>query len=102
MSAPPSGTDTRRLRAWAFLARVAEPPSAGIGRLVDDVGVEEAAAAIRSRSVPTSHRGVLRSTAARCDTDSAAADLATVDRLGGRLITADDDEWPGWAAPSIP
>ncbi|MEH3157323.1 MAG: DNA-processing protein DprA [Gordonia paraffinivorans] len=101
MSAPPSGTDTRRLRAWAFLARVAEPPSAGIGRLVDDVGVEEAAAAIRSRSVPTSHRGVLRSTAARCDTDSAAADLATVDRLGGRLITADDDEWPGWALHAL-
>lgn len=94
---PPSGNGTRRLRAWAYLSRVAEPPSAGVARLVDDIGVEEAVAAIRSRTVPPRHQGVLRSTAARCETDCAADDLRTLDRLGGRLLTPDDSEWPGWA-----
>ncbi|MGZ8179966.1 DNA-processing protein DprA [Williamsia sp. SKLECPSW1] len=101
MSAPPSGPDTRRLRAWAYLSRVAEPPSAALGRLVDDIGVEEAARAVRARSVPPAHSGVLRSTAARCETDSAADDLRTLDRLAGRLLTPDDDEWPGWALHAL-
>ncbi|GAA1901844.1 DNA-processing protein DprA [Williamsia serinedens] len=101
MSAPAPGAGTRRLHAWAYLSRVAEPPAAGVARLVEELGVEEAAAAIRTRVVPPAHRGVLRSTAARCETDCAADDLVTIDRLGGRLVTPDDDEWPGWALHAL-
>jgi DNA processing protein len=89
------------LRAWAYLSRVAEPPSTGVARLVDALGVEEAARAIRSRSVPPAHHGVLRSTAARSETNRAAEDLVTVERFGGRLLTPDDDEWPGWALHAL-
>lgn len=88
--------DDDRRRAWAYLSRVAESPCSAVELLVDAVGPEEAAAAIRARSVPTGHEQALAVTTARAATDTSAADLDVVDRVGGRLVTRDDDEWPGW------
>ncbi|ORM23882.1 DNA-processing protein DprA [Williamsia sp. 1135] len=93
--------DEQQRRAWAYLAAVAEPPSAAIVALIADVGVQEAAAAVASRSVPPSHAAVLQATEARWETNTAAADLDAVDRIGGRLVTPDDDEWPGWQLLSL-
>lgn len=90
-----AGDDTR-LRAWAYLARVAEPPNAAVLGLVEALGPEEAAAAIRARTIPSGHPEVLEATEARHESDSAAADLERVDRIGGRLLTRDDPQWPAW------
>jgi DNA processing protein len=78
-------------RAWAYLSRVAEPPCPELAALVGRVGPVEAADRVR--------RGVLseelaRRTAARRETDCAAADLELLERRGGRLITPDCSEWP--------
>ncbi|GAB3233169.1 DNA-processing protein DprA [Mycolicibacterium hippocampi] len=82
--------DDKSRRAWAYLSRVAEPPNPLLAELVTSVGAVEAADLIRRRG----HQGLLRATAARYDIDSAEADLEVLDRLGGRLITAEDEEWP--------
>ncbi|NDZ93360.1 DNA-protecting protein DprA [Streptomyces sp. SID6673] len=92
--------DTER-RAWAYLARVAEPPCAAIESLCDELGPVEAAAAVRSRSVPAGHPLVLEATAARAEIDTAAEDLEIAERIGARLVTRDDAEWPGWPLMSL-
>ncbi|MGB6246156.1 DNA-processing protein DprA [Gordonia sp. (in: high G+C Gram-positive bacteria)] len=86
----------RELRAWAYLAAVAEPPCASLVALVDDLGAVEAAAAVRDRKVPAAHRSVLAATQARASTDTAARDLETCHRLGARLLTREDPDWPAW------
>lgn len=78
-------------RAWAYLSRVAEPPCAELAALVRRVGPVDAAEAIRRGLV---QGDLARHTAARRHMDCAAADLDTLARRGGRLITPDDDEWP--------
>lgn len=78
-------------RAWAYLSRVAESPCADLSAFVADVGPGEAAAAIRDGHAPDYLQSRV---AARYEIDSAAADLETLDRRGGRLITPDDAEWP--------
>lgn len=78
-------------RAWAYLSRVAEPPCPELAALVARVGPEEAAAQVRAGKVAES---LAQRTEARCRSDCAAADLDTLDRLGGRLVTPEDDEWP--------
>ncbi|MBV9352909.1 MAG: DNA-protecting protein DprA [Mycobacterium sp.] len=82
------------LRAWAYLSRVAEPPCAELAALVKQVGPVEAAERVRRGQVDNA---VSRHTEARREIDCAAADLALLAGLGGRLITPDDDEWPGLA-----
>ncbi|MGJ0121525.1 DNA-processing protein DprA [Williamsia sp. MIQD14] len=93
----PTVIDSRELRAWAYLAGVAEPPAASIARLVDAVGVRDAAAAVRSRRFPEGHQAVARSTASRHHLVDPDHDLLVAERLGGRLMTADDEDWPAWA-----
>lgn len=83
--------DGAALRAWAYLSRVAEPPCAGLAALVQRVGPVEAAERVRRGDVDDA---VARRTEARRDIDRSAADLETIARRGGRLITPDDDEWP--------
>ncbi|OAN39696.1 DNA-processing protein DprA [Mycolicibacterium iranicum] len=78
-------------RAWAYVSRVAEPPNQLLADLVAREGVVAAAERIRSRNVD---RRLLRATEARHEIDSAADDLDVLDRMGGRLLTEDDDEWP--------
>ncbi len=85
-------------RAWAFLSRVVEPPNPLLAELVATVGAVEAAERIRRRDV----RGRLeRATEARFELDCAEKDLDVLDRMGGRLVTADDDEWPDLAFRSF-
>lgn len=81
-------------RAWAYLSRVAEPPNPRLAQLVADVGPVEAAERIRRRAVDDD---LERATRSRCQIDCAQADLDILDRLGGRLIAATDDEWPAMA-----
>lgn len=78
-------------RAWAYLSRVAEPPCPGLTALVAQVGPVEAAARVRSGDVESE---LFSRIEARRELDCAAKDLDVLDRMGGRLITPDDDEWP--------
>lgn len=88
-----SADDVRR-RAWAYLSRVAEPPSAALAALVSEVGPVSAAELVRRGDIDDDVRGVV---AARREIDCAADDLELLRRRGGRLITPEDDEWPNWA-----
>lgn len=78
-------------RAWAYLSRVAEPPCPELRALVKRIGPVEAAERVRTGNVdgPVAQR-----TEARRQIDRTAEDLEVLNRLDGRLITADDDEWP--------
>ncbi|MBO0677182.1 DNA-processing protein DprA [Mycolicibacterium sp. S2-37] len=79
------------MRAWAYLSRVAEPPCPLLTALIARDGVAAAAEQVRQGRVSGE---LLRQTDARREIDCAEDDLATVQRLGGRLVTMDDDEWP--------
>ncbi|OBH54962.1 DNA protecting protein DprA [Mycobacterium mantenii] len=83
--------DDSAQRAWAYLSRVAEPPCAELAALVQRVGPVEAAERVRRGLVDDD---LVRRTQARRENDCCAADLETLARRGGRLITPDDDEWP--------
>ncbi|GEE02458.1 hypothetical protein nbrc107696_29040 [Gordonia spumicola] len=96
-----SDADERERRAWTYLAGVAEPPSAAVIALVDAIGPVDAADAIASRSVPRGHSAVLGATEPRYATDTVDADLATCDRLGVRLLTPADDDWPAWPLSAL-
>lgn len=84
--------------AWAYLSRVVEPPSRELDRLVAEVGPVEAAEKVKRGDV-SAHLAQL--TEARRELDCAADDLNVLARLGGRLLTADDDEWPYLAFTSF-
>jgi DNA processing protein len=86
-------TDTTQ-RAWAYLSRVVEPPCAELAALVARVGPVEAAERVRQGQVDDT---LARRTQARREIDCAVEDLELLARRGGRLITPDDDEWPGLA-----
>ena len=79
------------LGAVAYLSRVVEPPCPPLAELAARVGPVEAADRVKRRQIDTP---LLRLTEARHEIDSAARDLAVLDRLGGRLVTAADAEWP--------
>ncbi|MEU7767712.1 DNA-processing protein DprA [Nocardia sp. NPDC049190] len=84
--------DARRL-AWVYLSRVVQGPCAPLSALIESVGVVEAARAVRECALPELLRAP---TARRREIDLAARDLETMDRLGGRVVTPDDPEWPAW------
>jgi DNA processing protein len=79
------------LLASAYLSRVAEPPCPELTALVHRVGPVEAAQRVKQGAVD---ENIARRTEARRGIDSAAEDLDLLTRRGGRLITADCDEWP--------
>ena len=79
------------MRALAYLSRVVEPPCPQLAALVARVGPVEATDRVKRRAIDEQ---LLRLTEARHEIDSAARDLAVLERLGGRLITAADAEWP--------
>lgn len=85
-------------RAWAYLSRVAEAPSAGLADLVRHVGAVEAAERVRRGEVDSV---VAQRTEARRENDCAAEDLDLLHKRGGRLITPQDEEWPGLAFASF-
>lgn len=80
-----------RLQAWAYLSRVTESPCAELATLIADVGPEESAQRVRRGAVGPE---LSRRTEGRRELDCAAEDLELLHRRGGRLLTADDDEWP--------
>ena len=79
------------MRAVAYLSRVVEPPCPQLAALVARVGPVEAADRVKRRALDDH---LLRLTEARHEIDCAAEDLAVLARLGGRLVTAADAEWP--------
>jgi DNA processing protein len=79
------------MRALAYLSRVVEPPCPQLAALVARVGPVEATDRVKRRAIDEQ---LLRLTEARHEIDSAARDLAVLERLGGRLVTAADAEWP--------
>ncbi|KUI19591.1 DNA processing protein DprA [Mycobacterium sp. GA-1285] len=81
----------RSAAAWAYLSRVVEPPCPALAALVQRVGAVEAAERVRRAMAG---EAVNRHAEARRDIDCASEDLAVLARLGGRLITSEDDEWP--------
>jgi len=78
-------------RAWAYLSRVAEPPCHDLAELVARAGPVEAAQRVKRGDIDAE---LARHTEARRGIDCAAKDLELLTRLGGRLVTADDAEWP--------
>ena len=90
--------DATTRKAWAYVSRVAEPPNALLAELVSTEGVAAAAERIRCRDVDPRLK---RATEARFEIDCARQDLETLDRMGGRLLTKDDDEWPVLAFTSF-
>lgn len=78
-------------RAWAYLSRVAEPPCRELAALVRKHGPVDAAGMVKAGDVD---RDLARWVEARRGLDRAVDDLDVLDRMGGRLITPDDDEWP--------
>lgn len=89
---------TAELRAWAYLSRVVEPPSRELAALVSCVGPVEAADRIKRGKVEGQLAGL---TEARREVDCAVGDLDVLARLGGRLVTAEDAEWPALAFRSF-
>jgi len=83
--------DEKTRRAWAYLSRVAEPPCPGLLAAVRAWGPVETAELIRRGGEPDVLTARVEG---RRDIDSAIEDLDILDRLGGRLITPEDDEWP--------
>ncbi len=86
------------LLAWAYLSRVAEAPCAELVGLIKGVGPVEAAERIRRAAVD---EALAKRTDARREINCAAEDLETLRRRDGRLITPEDDEWPGLAFASF-
>lgn len=82
---------TNELRSWAYLSRVVEPPSGELAALVSRVGPIEAADRIKRGDV---EGPLAQLTEARREVDCAVDDLDVLARLGGRLVTAEDAEWP--------
>jgi DNA processing protein len=78
-------------RALAYLSRVVEPPCPRLVALVARVGAIEAADRVKRRAVDDQ---LVRATEARHEIECAASDLAVLERLGGRLVSAADTEWP--------
>jgi DNA processing protein len=78
-------------RAWAYLSRVAEPPCPELAALVANVGPVEAANRVKGGMVGET---LTERTEARRKIDCGGRDLELLDRLGGRLVTADAEEWP--------
>lgn len=83
--------DDEIARAWAYLSRVAEPPCPALTDLVLRCGPVEAAARVRAGAVGAA---LLEHVQARRHIDCAAKDLDVLQRLGGRLVTMGDAEWP--------
>ena len=84
----PGPGEVRLARAW--LTRVVEPGRGAVFDLVSEVGPVEAVRALRAGA---GGRATALAEARRRE-DRAADDLAEAHRLGARLVTPEDREWP--------
>lgn len=86
------GLTDETMLAWAYLSRVVEGAFLPLVELINEVGAVLAAEVVRDNRL-----GVLNSrTEARREVDLAERDLELMARMGGRLVTPDSSEWPGW------
>ncbi len=77
------------------LALLVEPGNRALGVLTRSVGPVEALARVRSGAVPDEVRDVTRSRMSTMDPEQLVArELETAGRVGARIITPEDDEWP--------
>jgi DNA processing protein len=76
-------------RAW--LTRAVEPGRGAVFDLVGRVGPVEAARRLRAGEATGAVRALAE---ARRGEDRAASDLAEAERMGARLVTPEDHEWP--------
>ncbi|MBA0045097.1 DNA-processing protein DprA [Mycobacteroides sp. LB1] len=81
------------LADWAYLSRVTEAPCAELAAMVSVFGAHETAERVRRLDVPDRLRGIVQ---ARHGIDRGREDLEILARLGGRLVTPNDAEWPAW------
>lgn len=89
-----SGDELARL-ARVALGRLVEPGHRELGVLVRTLGPAETLERIRGGAVSDGLRTAARSRLADGDPlERAAEDLERCERLGGRLVTPEDDEWP--------
>jgi DNA processing protein len=80
--------------ACAYLLRVAEPPAKALVGFAAEYGVVEAAKLVRSGDVPAK---VGEETSARRHVKDVEDDFAIAAKVGARLVTPEDPEWPAWA-----
>ncbi|MFP7364570.1 DNA-processing protein DprA [Corynebacterium callunae] len=80
--------------AWAYLSLVVEGPNAHLGTLIKQGHeAEKIAAGIKGREAWIGTE-LLHETDSRYTWDTAHKDLEIIHRLGGRLITPHDVDWP--------
>ncbi len=84
---------SERRKAWAYLSRVLEGPSRNLQALLS-AGREPEAIAVGIKQREAWLGPVLAETESRYTWDCAAEDLALVEKLGGRMISPDDPDWP--------
>jgi DNA processing protein len=88
-------TTNEARRARVALSCLVEPGNRDLGVLVDEHGPIEALAIVRGREVSLSLHDASAARLAAADPLAAAQiALERTERLGGRVITPDDDEWP--------
>jgi DNA processing protein len=88
-----AATDARMARV--ALSWLVEPGNRDLGMLVDTQGPVEALARARAGDVPRHLAAACSARAAERDPIAAAEEaLRRIERLDGRLITPDDEEWP--------
>lgn len=79
-------------QAWVYINRVVEPPSRTLGKLLAEHSVEKVAHGIYHQESWIGN--LLSESAARRDWLRQKEDLETIERVGARLITPDNAEWP--------
>ncbi|WP_029892901.1 hypothetical protein [Nocardia brasiliensis] len=80
-----------RITHTAEEGTLSEGTSPGLWRLVDELGVEDAGAAVHAGDVPVA---VAADVLAHGDRELAARDLETLTGLLDRLVTPENPEWP--------
>jgi DNA processing protein len=82
-------------RARIALAHLVEPGSRALAQLVERVGPVEAVARLRAGDVSDTLRATAAPRLAETDPDRRVDQaLARAERLGVRIVTPEDDEWP--------
>lgn len=93
-----AGPTEQELLAAAYLSRVAEPAAIPLWLLVQELGYQQAAAAVRSGDVPPEVAGC---TEARRLSADPLADLAAAERNEIRLLTPASADWPHFALAAM-